>query len=92
MPEARRVSAVDDIRKYLPRLAPVPALHERVILIGVSARRSINAAVAHGHENENVHKSICGYAVMDTTEEGVKGWVVRDIGPAGRWLDAPLRP
>lgn len=81
------MSALDDIRAALGKLKPPPRGAVRVILIGVSAERSIQCdLVPLARANARLPEKIDGVEIKRTAE--FDGWEIRDCLASGRWIDA----
>lgn len=79
------MSAYRDISNALLSLPPVKAGWERAVIIGCSARHSINVARAMVDASPDPD-TIDGYIVRPTAE--FDGWEIMDVDPAGRWRRA----
>lgn len=77
------MTALGDIIDTLKALPPVIGSRERVVLIGISARRSLDLSVLAGEIGKL--DTIGGFFVRDTIE--FEGWAIRDVDVAGQWHD-----
>lgn len=77
------MTALSEVRAAIATAPPARKDWDRVLFIGYSARHAICAeddSILDGDKS-----TIDGVTVMPTME--FDGWVLREIGPEGRWFE-----
>jgi hypothetical protein len=81
------MSALDEILAAIKALPPADPGYDRVVMLGISARRSVVAACSRDGIDAD-YETLFAPLVVRTDVTEFDGWEIREIGEEGVWRDA----